>query len=173
LKWILTFVQIGYFIADNATNLDTFMREMGDFGINEFTQRLRCLGHIINLSVSALFTGEWEGEFAEDHEYDLLDEASVTELQIWRRIGPIAKLRYITMWLFDSEPRMRRLTVHQIQAGEKQLYPIKPIATRWNTLEAMMERGIQIRVSIDAVVMEEVVGTYYVLSVQLKRLQTF
>jgi len=68
---------------------------------------------------------------------------------------------------------MRRLTVHQIQAGEKQLYPIKPVATRWNTLEAMMERGVQIRASIDAVMMEEVIGTYYVLSVQLKRLQTF
>jgi hypothetical protein len=133
---------------------------MGDFGIDELVQRLRCLGHIINLSVGALFTGEWEGEFAEDHEYDLLDEASVTELQVWRRIGPIAKLRYITMWLFDSEMRMRRLTRHQIQAGEKPLLPIKPVATRWNTLESMMERGVKIRSSIDTVVMEEVQGTY-------------
>jgi hypothetical protein len=46
-----------------------------------------------------------------------------------------------------------------IQDGAKRrLLPIKPVVTRWNTLEAMMERRLQIRPSIDAIIMEEVVG---------------
>jgi hypothetical protein len=161
-------IQIGYVMADNADNLDTFMRSMGNWGVDEYLQRLRCLGHIINLIVQQLFSGEWEGEFAEDYEYDLLEEGAVENLRLWRRIGPIAKLRYIIMWLFNSEHRMRKLTRHQRTEINQQprapgcrpakvLLPIKPITTRWNSLMSMMERAGKIRNSIDAVVMEEVV----------------
>jgi hypothetical protein len=47
-----------------------------------------------------------------------------------------------------------------MQAGEKCLYPIKPVATRWNTIEAMMEREVCVRSSMNAAVTEEGIGTY-------------
>jgi hypothetical protein len=31
-------IQISYIMADNADNLDTFMREMEDWGVNEYEQ---------------------------------------------------------------------------------------------------------------------------------------
>jgi hypothetical protein len=82
-------IQVSYVIADNADDMDTFMREMEDWGVNEYEQRLRCMGHTINLIVAQPFTGELEGDFADDHEYGLLEEGAVENLQLWHWIGPI------------------------------------------------------------------------------------
>jgi hypothetical protein len=37
------------------------------------------------------------------------------------------------------------------------LLPIKPNLTRWNSVEAMLERGVKVRSSIDSIVLKEVV----------------
>jgi hypothetical protein len=56
---------------------------------------------------------------------------------------------------------MRLLSKHQEEAvtavrQEKVYMPIKLLATQWNILKAMIERGVVVQESIDAVVEEEV-----------------
>lgn len=42
--------RIGYFMADNADNNDTCIRDLSiDLKFNKYHRRLRCMGHIIKL----------------------------------------------------------------------------------------------------------------------------
>jgi len=92
---------IGYFTLDNASYNDTALKysakHLQELGLefNPTQRRLRCFGHIINLTVKALLWGintdAFELEINSHRE--LQDETE--ELEAWRQKGPLGKLHNI------------------------------------------------------------------------------
>jgi len=81
---------VGYFQADNAANNNTMIRSIArllmdhDVSFNPENRRLRCMGHVLNLSIKAFWFGDVGGI------NELLDVVVVTDetMALWRKIGP-------------------------------------------------------------------------------------
>ena len=101
-------------------------RHLADMGINYDTEyrRLRCMGHVINLSVRSF----WFGEEVDRHVLQDVIIVSEETLAEWRRIGPWGKAHNITTYIRSSVQRkqhLRRLGAETLlHAGN---------ATRWNS----------------------------------------
>jgi len=155
--------RIGYFVTDNADNNDTCLEELGiEFGFNKKHRRLRCCGHIINLVARSILFGTDADAFEEECQ---ADKEVQDEIRLWRSRGPIGKLHNIVHWVQRSGQRISKL--HQLQLIEntalnledKTTYDvIMDNATRWNSSEAMMERGYRLRNPLDTMVQAEVTG---------------
>ena len=152
---------MGYFIADNADNNDTCIDDLSaEFGFDPLHRRLRCMGHVINLVVRMLLFGANSSALDEEEEDP---DAVLRQILAWRKIGPVGKLRNIIFWIFDSEQRIKKLL--KLQDLEPQedasrpntkLLPIKPVETRWNSMESAIERAIKLRNPIDRLIGDEV-----------------
>ncbi|THY79387.1 hypothetical protein D6C95_09769, partial [Aureobasidium pullulans] len=78
---------IGFFIADNATNNDTYIEALAaEFTFDATERRLRCAGHIFNLVARALLWGTNEEAFLKALAGVKL---AAEELECWRRRGPL------------------------------------------------------------------------------------
>jgi len=98
---------VGYFIADNAKNNNTCIKELSiKFGFNPLYYRLYCMGYIINLVARMLLFGA--DSSALDKEEEDEDEV-LRQILAWRKIGPVSKLCNIIFWIFDSEQRIKKL----------------------------------------------------------------
>ncbi|KAJ6437326.1 retrovirus polyprotein [Purpureocillium lavendulum] len=126
--------RVGYFVTDNAESNDTCLEDLGrELGFKKQHRRLRCCGHIINLVARSIL------------------------------FGPIGKLHNTVHWVERSGQRIERL--HKPQSIEntalgledKTTYDVvMDNATRWNSSEAMMERGYMLRNALDSLVQAEV-----------------
>lgn len=104
--------RLGYFMMDNATANDRMVTCISDkqfssdgMEYDSKQHRLRCNGHIINLSVQAFLFGE-QREEAEGEDRERREELpSVEELRMWRRIGPMGKLHNIVVYIKSSPQR--------------------------------------------------------------------
>lgn len=153
--------RIGYFVTDNADSNDTCLESLGtEFGFNKQHRRLRCCGHIINLVARSILFGTDADAFEEDCQ---ANKEVQDEMKLWRSKGPIGKLHNIVHWVQRSGQRIERL--HKLQLIEntalnledKTTYNvITDNATRWNSSEAMMERGYQLRNALDSLVQAEI-----------------
>ncbi|OBS17423.1 hypothetical protein FPOA_12072 [Fusarium poae] len=131
----------GYFVTDNAGSNDTCLEDLGiELGFKKQHRRLRCCGHIINLVARSILFGTDVDAFEED-----------------------CKLHNIIHWVQRSGQRIEKL--HKLQSIEntalsledKTTYDdITDNATRWNSSEAMMERGYLLRNALDSLVQAEV-----------------
>ena len=118
------------------------------------------MGHIINLVARTLLFGA--DSSALDEEEENLDKV-LRQILAWRKIGPVGKLRNIIFWIFDSKQRIKKLLKLQdlelqddaSQANTK-LLPIKPVETRWNSMELAIERAIKLKNPIDRLIGDEV-----------------
>ncbi len=105
-------------MADNASTNDTLCREIEEYLEEEerikwdaFARRLRCSGHIINLSVQAFL---FQAVFTEDdlQSYDR-NEAAGREINIeaqrvrFRLLGPLGKLHNIVVHIRGSALRTK------------------------------------------------------------------
>jgi hypothetical protein len=153
--------RIGYFVADNAESNDTCLEDLGtEFGFNKQHRRLRCCGHIINLVARSILFGTDADAFEDDCQ---AEKEIQDEIKLWRSKGPIGKLHNIIHWVQRSGQRIEKL--HKLQLIEntalnledKTTYNVvTDNATRWNSSEAMMERGYQLRNALDSLVQAEV-----------------
>jgi hypothetical protein len=151
----------GYFVSDNAGSNDTCLEDLGiELGFKKQHRRLRCCGHIINLVARSILFGTDVDAFEEDCQ---ADKEIQDEVQLWRSKGPIGKLHNIIHWVQRSGQRIEKL--HKLQSIEntalsledKTTYDvITDNATRWNSSEAMMERGYLLRNALDSLVQAEV-----------------
>ncbi|KFA70088.1 hypothetical protein S40285_03322 [Stachybotrys chlorohalonatus IBT 40285] len=91
------------------------------------------------------------------------DKEVQDEIRLWMSKGPIGKLYNIVHWVQRSGQHIEKL--HKLQLIEntalnledKTTYNvITDNATRWNSSEAMMERGYQLRNALDSLVQAEV-----------------
>ena len=103
--------KLSYFMADNATNndkalrfLDRAIRNDGKIGFDVEENRLRCLGHILNLAVKVLLFGsnvvvlDMEMEDFEDKDVDTNDNDG-EEARKWRTRGVVGKLHNIVIFI--------------------------------------------------------------------------
>jgi len=98
--------KVGYFQADNAGNNDTCVQAILDV-ISPSTpaiyRRLRCFGHVINLSAKAFLFGKDPDAF--ELEIDNLEKLKLEVryerelLAQWRKRGSIGKLYNIVVWI--------------------------------------------------------------------------
>jgi hypothetical protein len=94
---------IGFFVADNASNNDTCIQALArEFHFDAAERRLRCAGHIFNLVARALLWGLDEDAFLRE-----LAEVEITaeELELWRCRGPVGKVRNTIVYIRASPQR--------------------------------------------------------------------
>ncbi|EKG09241.1 Ribonuclease H-like protein, partial [Macrophomina phaseolina MS6] len=150
---------IGSFIADNATNNDTLLqaiaRDLPYLDGNK--DRLRCVGHIINLVVKALLFGKGLSKL----EKDLLGADDKETFLRWRRVGPIGKIHNLCVWVNRSDQRRQKFLAGQIDSaeldedfdedGDPEFYYQLLVdgGVRWNSVYYMIKRALRLRTVID------------------------
>ncbi|KAK8912227.1 putative AC transposase [Metarhizium anisopliae] len=127
--------KVGYFMMDNATNMNTMIDKISDDLEHEFDvfydplpHRLRCVGHIICLAVMEfllgkrpLTTGFYSGPSEE-------------EVENWRKRGAIGKLHNIVVYITWTPQRLQTFTT--LSDG---LRLRRDNDTRWNSWYKMVE----------------------------------
>jgi len=137
--------RLGYFIGDTASNNDTLVRALADeqvFGKRNYNaqeHRLRSVGHVINLVVTAFW-------FAEVDQMTLQDTVIATQDTIaeCRKMGPRGKGHNITTYRLASPPRQQEF---KRLGGETILH--RDNATHWNTGYSMIQSLIRNRDVVD------------------------
>ncbi len=138
--------RLGYFVMDNATNNDTMLEAIArEFqavdGIyyDPIEHRLRCIGHVINLSVQAFLFGRHpdieNGRRARGE--DGGDDPSNKELQDYRKLGPQGKLHNIIVYIMRSPQRIQKF-----RRLSKGLMPKRDHRVRWNSWFIMLDWSI-------------------------------
>jgi hypothetical protein len=122
-------------VGDNASNNDTLVRHLAEAQVeanplyNASEYRLRCVGHVINLSVKAFWFG--------DVDRTLLQHTIIVTpdtMAAWRKMGPWGKAHNITMYVLASPQRRQEF---KRLGGDTILH--KDNATRWNTGYTMIQ----------------------------------
>ena len=99
--------RLGYFVMDNTYSNDTSINIISEallknHGVdyNPHQHRLRCLGHVINLSAQAFLFGK----AVDDYEYpeETYISPSDEQLRQWRRLGPLGKLHNINTYIWEA-----------------------------------------------------------------------
>lgn len=93
--------RLGNFTLDNASNNDTALEELAarlldigiDFVVNE--HRLRCFGHVLNLSVQAFMWGKDTEAFGNEEQGFVDLSIELSALRNWRSKGPLGKLHNV------------------------------------------------------------------------------
>jgi hypothetical protein len=141
--------RIGYFMTDNATNNDTCIEALGlEYGFNPLHRRLRCSGHKINLVARAMLWGVDEEAFENElAAIDLEDH----DLSIWRKKGPLGKMRNTIIWIRSSPQRNEAFK--QLQQEHPLISKISelhvPNDTRWNSMWDAIDVFIKLRPAIE------------------------
>jgi hypothetical protein len=93
---------VGYFVSDNDSTNDVAVKAICrdlELGIAE-GRRLRCLGHIINLSAKAFLFGTEDGSF----DFEISDVGKMKP-EVRQALGPIGKLHNIIHWVQRTPQR--------------------------------------------------------------------
>lgn len=149
--------KVGYFVLDNATNNNTCLEEVFDqLGLKVPVEhrRLRCLGHVINLTAQAFLFGVNAEAFTSEVDSDIVRANEAEELKVWRKKRPIGKLHNIVT--FIRRTSQRRETFQSIVVHDKglvqqynQLQLVADNDTRWNSVYSMIDCSLKLRDRID------------------------
>ena len=153
--------KLGYFITDNASSNDTCVTEIVETlrpDLNAGNQRLRCMGHIINLIAKALLFGNKSETF----EADVAVAEGVRDfegaMRLWRRQGAIGKVHNLFRFIRASPQRQELFmdlaeaipnTQHELSGKTKRLHVIDDNKTRWNSTYLMINRALRLRRRIE------------------------
>ncbi|KAJ3454766.1 hypothetical protein MRS44_013366 [Fusarium solani] len=143
---------IGFFMMDNATSNDVCIQELAEqYPTIRRENRLRCVGHMLNLIVKALLFGQGVSKLEKQ-----LGAASDDErFEIWRKQNCIGKLHNFCVWINRSDQRRERLKQYILRAYDEG--SIEHLYTRvlvdggisWNSVYSMIERALKLRHAID------------------------
>ncbi len=135
--------------ADNAANNNTFLKEIESFchkkeiKFDHKKNHIRCLAHIINLTVQEILKDIKAGDAQEEDE--LLELVSQEEKENNFNVEIIPKLRRLIVKIRSSpqqkEKFARRCGFFLIQP----LNPILDVKTRWNSTYLMLDRALKLR----------------------------
>ena len=115
--------KIGYFMSDNASNMDTAIEEisrqlfvLGNTILTADERRLRCWGHVLNLVAKDVLGGNKKGSIDESA-FEAIDPRDIAEQRAaflhWRQYGPVEKLHAFTVFLRGSPARRHLFTTIQ------------------------------------------------------------
>lgn len=154
--------RLGSVTSDNATAMDSMAKSLEGLLANKgihwpaATNRLRCLGHVLNLAVQAfLFARDPEAvEYASqlsDQTQQPLDEAlgalSQSAANGWSTTLPLQKLREFTVCLRN----MKRYNEFKALAGRVITMPNE---TRWSSWTTMIEDALSLRAKVNEFISE-------------------
>jgi hypothetical protein len=134
--------KVGYFMMDNASNMNTMIDKISDDLEREFNvfydplpHRLRCSGHIINLAVMEFLMGKRPPTI------DTYRGPSEEEIEQWRKRGVIGKLHNIVVYITWNPQRLQIFTT--LTNG---LRLRRDNDTRWNSWYYMVEWALRYKV---------------------------
>jgi hypothetical protein len=98
---------LGFFTLDNADSNDTYLRTfLPSLTDDELkTRRLRCFGHVLNLSAKVFLFGKNADAFEVEHAVNTTLDRELEEREAWRKYGLIGKLHNICVWVRRSPQR--------------------------------------------------------------------
>lgn len=159
--------RLGYVTLDNASNNDTALLEIEErmddleFKFDKVKRRIRCFGHVINLSVQSFLWGLDANAFARLHDEDNNDinlAEEIESMKEWRKRGPLGKLHNIITHVNRSPQR-----IQAFEATVKEVQPLLPIRrlvvgcpTRWSSDYDSLELALSYQLSIDKYVDSEI-----------------
>lgn len=125
-------------VGSNDTLIAAIATSLNDEGVsyNAIQRRLRCNGHVINLAVQAFLFGKTVNDF--EYLGNETDSPSDTQLNQWRRLGPLGKLHNINVWIMKSPQRVQAFK--NMSGG---LMPRRDNGTRWNSWYEMLDWSIK------------------------------
>ncbi len=131
--------KVGYFMMDNAGNMNTMIDKVSDdleheFGVfyDPLPHRLRCFGHIINLAVMEFLMGK------RPPTTDGYHGPSDDEVEKWRKRGAIGKLHNIVVYITWTPQRLQTFTI--LSDGFRLR---RDNDTRWNSWYKMVEWALR------------------------------
>ena len=162
--------RLGYFTADNADSCDkavwhllkTLNPRAMSAEVDNLAEhfRIRCFGHILNLSAKAFL----EGESSEIFDHHISPTEADDELELlreWRKRGAIGKLHNLVHWIRRSPQRrdsflnmslgtvddeiLDELGIWLVNDELKGLMVRADNDTRWNSIYLMIERALKLR----------------------------
>ncbi|PNP38143.1 hypothetical protein TGAMA5MH_09947 [Trichoderma gamsii] len=143
---------LGFFMMDNASNDDTCILELAKkYPAIKPQNRLRCVGHMLNIIVKALLFGQGVSKL----EQQLRSASDEERFEIWRKQSFVGKLHNFCVWINRSDQRRELLKQYVLTAYEEgsieTLYTRVLVdgGIRWNSAYAMIERALKLRHAID------------------------
>ena len=163
--------KIGYFVLNNAGSNNTCVSaiiERLNIKDTKEHRRLRCLGHVLNLSVKAILFGENPEVFEKDITTAAILGDEKAALRHWRSKGALGKLHNVINYI-RLTPQRREDFLAKARKGVKELepmtetkghldedletkdplIPIQDNDTRWNSWFLMIRRALNLRDAID------------------------
>jgi hypothetical protein len=139
---------LGYLVMDNATSNDTLVHALEKRLVlshwRSEDHRLRCFGHILNLSVRAFWFGERGSKTRQQGIYEMIvvdeEKEEADEFATWRKIGPWGKIHNICCYIRSSTERKERFR----KAGAQKMVT-EENATRWNTGYTMLKTALELQ----------------------------
>jgi hypothetical protein len=127
------------------------LKENKDVVWDPVFRRLRCNGHIINLSAQAFLFPKLDDEPLSPEEEEKRLEVAINgqlppqeytkkEIEQWRQKGPLGKLHNTAVFIEGSNQRLERFLYLS-----KNLRLLRDNDTRWNSWYKMLERAIRLR----------------------------
>ena len=144
--------RLGYFTMDNAANNDKALTCISDYcselGIqfNAKERRIRCFGHVLNLTVKAFLWGENTNTIETTEALDDVD-MELERLREWRKRGPLGKLYNCIRYTMKTPQRREKFEEPcRTYLPEGQVLSlIIGNATRWNGDHDAIVRALVLR----------------------------
>ena len=134
--------KVGYFMMDNASNMNTMIDKVSDDLQHEFDvfydplpHRLRCFGHVVHLAVMEFLVGK------RPPTTDPYRGPTDQEVEQWRRRGAMGKLHNIVVYITCTPQRLQAFT-----ALSEGLRLRRDNGTRWNSWYKMVEWALRPKV---------------------------
>lgn len=153
--------RLGVLVSDNASSNDLSGQAFFTHINPRLTEkdiihrRIRCYSHILNLVGRAFLYGEDSESFEQESQVYEAHGDITNELRLWRKQGPVGKLRNIVKWVRASPQRseyFRASISRSVDEGdtyllhEETIFELQLILnndTRWNSTYLMIERALK------------------------------
>jgi len=144
--------KLGSFVMDNADDNDKCLEALqrSFSSIDPETDRIRCIGHIINLVVKALLFGEGVSAW----EKSLIEASEEQRISLWSLKGVIGKLHNLVIYVNRNDARREQLKTRMrvTKTSDGKLFVgvlLSDGGIRWNATYYMIERALKCRPAID------------------------
>jgi hypothetical protein len=151
LSYDLEDKQFGCWMADNDDTNNTCLQTLKNTfkSIDLDRDRLRCIGHILNLVAQALLLGEGVSAFQKE----LACASAENVFKVWHKKGPIGKLHNLVVYINWNDSRRedfrRAIREANAQDDAEELLPTIELTSdggvRWNSTFYMIRRALKLK----------------------------